>query len=147
MLLTPDGRLKEATFLLAEFEEYTEMKYPLISSSEFTQNVSSMEYPKIVDFSNLDPRVDDNYEPYGYRVYHDPFLQQGTVDVNELEIVYLYSTKFKEVVAPTFLLRGTGLLEIDGNSESADFVVLASALKSEYVYVHPQSHFDKLGNY
>jgi hypothetical protein len=144
LLLTPDGRLKEATLLLAEFEPAG--KLSLISSNDFVSKVSTKEYPKDVDYTNLDPSIDARYEPYGYKVEANQYTQEGVVEVSNVEKVYLYADKSQQIVVPTFLLTGEGLLDVDGTSARADFTILASALKSENVFVHPQSHFDDLEN-
>lgn len=144
LLLTPDGRLKEGIFLLTEFEEYDEMKYPLISSTDLKNNVSAMEYPKTVYFTILDEQVNEFYEPYGYFVYSEPFSQKGRMDITEVELIYYYVDKSQLITVPTFIFNGTGLVDVEGDLIEADFEVLASALDSKHVFVHPTSYFNVL---
>lgn len=144
LLLTPDGRLKEGMFLLAELEDYDEMKYSLISSTDLKNNISAMEYPKTVYFTILDEQVNKLYEPYGYFIYSEPFSQKGRMDIIEVELIYYYVDKSQLITVPTFILNGTGLVDVEGDLVEADFEVLASALDSKHVFVHPASYFNIL---
>ncbi len=144
LLLTPDGRLKEGAFLLAEFVEYTGIQYPLISAEELRNNINFKKYPKNVEFRNLDPEVEDRFDTHGYAVFSNPFTQEGSIEVNDVGLVYFYVGLSQRIIVPTFFLKGEGLLDVEGSLESADFIILASAIDSEYVYVHPQSYFDTL---
>ncbi len=147
LLLTLDGRIKEANFILVEFEKYSNNKFSLISSDELGKNISSMEYPKIVKFSNLDDKVEEKYDPYGYQVEANHFLQEGVMSISKAGLVYHYVSREQDFVAPVFVLEGEGTLSVDGVSTDADYKVLSSALDSKYVFVHPKSYFDALENF
>lgn len=145
LILTPDGRLKEGLFLLTEFVEQENVNYPIISSEEIVSEISSMEYPKNVEFFNLPDEIEDEYIPYGYQVYSDPFLQRGEVDVSDARLVYFYVNRGQEVLVVNFLFDGVGDLDVEGELARADFKILASAISFEYVFVPPTSFFEELG--
>ncbi len=144
LILTPDGRLKEGLFLLAEFSEQKDMNYPLIPSNELVSKISTPEYPKSVSFFNLDPDIEEEYSPYGYQVYSNSFLQEGNINLNSVSLVYLYTDTNQEILVPVFLFDGDGNLDVEGTTSSADFQVLSSAISSEYVFVESPSFFRQL---
>jgi|GEM_PF-2054090 len=144
LLLTPDGRLKGGMFLLAEFLEYTGMQYPLISSENLRANVSLREYPKNVEFKNLAPEIEEEFYTHGFAAFSNPFKQEGEIEINSMELVYFYTGMSQEIVVPTFLFKGSGLLDVNGSLEEADFTVVANALDLEYVHIPPDSYFDVL---
>lgn len=143
-LITPDGRLKEGRFLLVDFEEYKNMKFPLISSTDLSRNISLKEYPKTVHFQNLDSSVEEEYEPYGYIISSQPYTQAGNIEVERVKLIYLFDNVSQEKVTPVFFFEGSGLLDVQGTMTSSDFLIYASALHSRYVFVHPSSHFEML---
>ncbi len=144
MLLTSDGRLKEGIFLLADFEEYMGLEYALISASELSESISLMEYPKTVEFEILDPEINEKYAPYGYQLESNPFTQEGTMEISDMEIAYFYSGGTQEVIVPNFIFEAQGLLDVEGDLTESKFVLIASAIESKYVYVHPDSYFENL---
>jgi hypothetical protein len=144
LVFTPDGRLKSGLFLLAEFSERNGMSYPLTPARDLVSKISTMEYPKEVKFFNLDPSIEDKYEPYGYQAYSNPFLQTGNINVDSFELIYLYSDRSQKISVPTFLFDGKGTLSIEGKSSQADFVILSNALSSKYVFVESPSFFRQL---
>ena len=144
LLLTPDGRLKGGMFLLAEFLEYTGMQYPLVSSENLRANISLREYPKNVEFKNLAPEIEEEFYTHGFAAFSNPFKQEGEIEINTMEIVYFYTGMSQEIVVPTFLFKGSGLLDVNGSLEEADFTVIANALDLEYVHIPPDSYFDVL---
>ncbi len=144
LVLTPDGRLKSGLFLLAEFSERSGMSYPLITTTELVSKISTKEYPKDVKFFNLDPNLEDEYVPYGYQVYSHPFLQEGSINVESFDLVYLYANRSQKISIPTFLFNGTGTLDVEGKTSGADFVILSNALSPEYVFVPSPSFFEQL---
>ena len=145
LILTPDGRLKEGLFLLAEFVQQEDMNYPLISSTQIASEINSLEYPKNVEFFNLPDEVEEEYIPYGYKVYSEPFLQRGKVDVSDARLVYFYVNRGQGALVINFLFDGVGDLDVEGELTRADFKILASAISFEYVFVPPTSFFEELG--
>lgn len=146
IIFTTDGRLKSGLFLLVEFSESKSMSYPLIATTELISKISTMEYPKDVKFFNLDPNIEEEYAPYGYQIYSDPFLQKGTIDVNDSELVYLFSDRSQKTIVPTFLFNGSGTLDVEGKSSRADFKILSNALSPAYVFLPSSSFFEELEN-
>ncbi len=118
LLISPDGRLKEGMFLLAEFEELTEITTP--TGEEIKEEMNHFEYPKFVSFDLLGVDESEKFGKYGY----NPTGQEvSLVNLEMVDLEYRYYSKFDEIVKPVFFFEGEGHVEIEGENIEAYFYV------------------------
>ncbi len=119
LLFSQEGRLKEGTFLLAEFTEIAEESIP--SGEEIRDKINDHNYKKSISFEFLDINESDEFGPYGSyeRVNH----QIGSIDLELVELQYRYHAKFDEVIKPVFFFGGEGYVEIEGEEYRAYFEI------------------------
>ena len=118
LLFSPDGRLKEGMFLLAEFERSTEISVP--TGDEVKENINQLENYKSVSFRLLGV---DEYERFGEYGYHPTGEEIGLINLEMVDLEYRYYSKFDEVVKPVFFFEGEGYVEIEGENIDAYFYV------------------------
>ena len=127
LLVTPDGRLKEGRFLLAEFRESSRVN--VMSSAQLEEQINEIEHDKSVVLRPIDESV---YERYDRRFFIVDITGDEVANVNlEVgELVYYYTVKFQEEVIPEFLLDGSGDIEIEGEKIDVTFKVITEAIAS-----------------
>jgi hypothetical protein len=118
LIISPDGRLKEGIFLLAEFEKVSEVEIPI--GEELREDINNLEHTKFVSFELLEI---DEVEEFGRYGYTPTGQEAGSINVTDVQVEYGYGSKFDEIVSPLFLLEGEGYVEIDGQNYDAYFYV------------------------
>ncbi len=138
ILLTRDGKIKSGVFLLADFAEIPG-SYPLISGSELSRSINLLEYPKTINFYFSEPQDDIDYH-----TIITEGVSRGNINIDNLELVYYYSDRQQQALVPTFLFQGHGTVVITRRTIESEFVIFASALEPDYVYLPPDSYFELL---
>jgi hypothetical protein len=137
LLVSQDGKIKEAKLWLAEFEKIDEVS--LISGEEFVENVVKKEYPKAI-MSEL-PYYDIAYSYRGTQFTGyclDDFLRyeqdNGVVNLKEVELMYYFFDN-NQLILPVFRLGGDGLISAKGAREGYDtqYEMITNAMALEYV--------------
>jgi hypothetical protein len=123
VILDSQGNLKEARFLLAEFEKAGEVS--LSSVGDLSKKINNPDYKKSIVFDFVDPSVEEKFGFYGYDATGE---EKGMVEVNEVNLAYYYAGKNQDYVVPIYLIDGKGFVEIEGEKVEVNFDVLASAL-------------------
>lgn len=128
LLVTPDGRLKQGKFLLAEFRE--DRQVSVFSSSELYSRINSLDHSKSIVLTPVDPRL---YEEFGKSFFVLSITGEENANINlEIgEIVYYYTVKFQEEVVPQYLLNGSGDIDIKGDVIDVNFEILTDAISEK----------------
>lgn len=142
---TNKGQLKSGKILVAEFEEYAKQKYSIISSKDLEKYISAKEYPKEINFVIKDLTALEIYPDYGYESETPPYLMQGSVDVKEVSLVYLYASK-QYAVVPGFAMTGDGTVKVENSNRDATFTMFANAINPDDIYIPSEAYFNNLEN-
>jgi hypothetical protein len=125
LLVTPDGRLQEGRFLLAEFTKTGETT--IFSGEEISEKIDTQGYSKFVDFEFADLSVHDEIgdDDYGYQ---STGQEKANVILSEVDLFYYYTSKFQKKVEPSFFFSGKGKVEIEGENFDANFEVRGESI-------------------
>lgn len=124
LLVTPDGRLKEGRFLLAEFRNST-IKSTVSSGTDLLKNINNPVFEKSIFFEFLDL---DRYNDFD--MYFDIFdyvYEKADISISDGDLYYKYRDKFNKNITTQFLLYGGGFVEIDGEEIESSFDIIANS--------------------
>ena len=118
LLVYPDGRIKEARFLLAEFSN-ADSPIRILAGEDLKEIINTSAYKKSVYFDFVDPGVHDLFDSeYGYDITGE---EEGEILIEGVDLFYYYQGKFASSIVPTFFFKGSGFVEIEGEIYDADF--------------------------
>ncbi len=124
LLVTPDGRLKEGSFLLAEFDE--QGTKVVSSGQDLLKGLRDSSINKSISFEFLDNSDYESFDDYFFflSITGDEY---GQIKLSDGALYYHYQSKFDEIIEPKFLLLGEGFVEIEGGEYGSSFEVLSNS--------------------
>jgi hypothetical protein len=124
LTVTPEGKLVEGSFLLAEFKEHSKTKVPTIDY--IIQNLENLSTNKvIISFSLPYDTYESDYE----------ITRKETVRANleQADLVYQYGSKFNILIAPSLIFKGKGVVETELDTFETQFEVYFHLLSREEI--------------
>lgn len=124
LTITPEGKIQEGMFLLADFKEYTKVKVP--TGEEFIESLSNQDYTKISIYFTLPQNLLES----DYRITGK---ETAWANLDKAELIYQYQSKFNIIISPSVILGGQGIVETELEIFEIQFEVQLRVLSVEEI--------------
>ena len=124
LTVTPEGKLVEGAFLLADFEEHTKTKVP--TTAYIIQSLENLSNNKVIVSFSLPYYLLES----GYMMNRK---ETARANLDEAELVYRYGSKFDILIAPSLIFKGKGVVETELDTFETQFEVYFNLLSREEI--------------